>query len=457
VKSGGSSDTLRLFSVSRLCILLSFLFIFSFFSFGFSVLGDPFEDTQLSISPSTQTVDANDNFTIDVYCSPGQPIKAFELKISFDSSLVSADTVSEGDIFAGYSTFFNSGTIDNYAGRIVNVYGLIIGQGNVTGNGTLVSIEFTADEYSGTSDINFIDIGTWTTVVNETGYVPIDVANGSVEVVGGSDPPSPPPPPPGGGGFYFPPIPDENNPPETPLKPSGPSFVEMGVEYTYSSSTFDIDDDQVRLKFDWGDGNYSSWSDFVDSNTSVSMSHSWNNISTYAVRAIAQDSQGLNSSWSSPLNVSVSQGVMDFPPVLDINLSGNSSINGTIIFDASKSYDLGGYIVSYEWDFGDGTTGSGISTSHTYNKSGEYTIILTVTDDLGGVYSKSMTVKVGSEGQMNSDEKTAKLTFSVPMLLIGSSIALIVFVSIIFKDKITLRYLKIQKYILDSKRKRFLK
>ena len=35
-------------------------------------------------------------------------------------------------------------------------------------------------------------------------------------------------------------------------------------------------------------------------------------------------------------------------------------------FDASGSYDPDGTIVSYEWDFGDGDTGSGVTPSHTF-------------------------------------------------------------------------------------------
>jgi PKD repeat protein len=50
-----------------------------------------------------------------------------------------------------------------------------------------------------------------------------------------------------------------------------------------------------------------------------------------------------------------------------------------VYFNASNSTS-GSSIVSYEWDFGDGTTGSGITTTHTYNEVGSYTVILTVTD-----------------------------------------------------------------------------
>ena len=429
--------------------------MFSIFSISFSALGDPFEDTQLIISPASQKVDAEDTFTVDVYCVPGQPIKAFELRISFDKTLIKADSVVEGNIFENYSTFFNNGTIDNEAGSIINVFGLIVGPGNVTGNGTFVTISFTAKKYSGTSALEFIDIGTWTNVVNETGYVPIELTSGSVKIVGGSSPPSPPPG--GGGGWYPPPPYEENNPPEIPLKPTGPIFVEMGVEYTYSSSTFDVDEDQIRYKFDWGDGNFSEWSDFLYSNTTVNMSYNWSSISTYKVRVIAQDIYGLNSSWSPPLNVTVSQDGIGIPPVISINISGNASVNDTIIFDASGSYDLDGFILYYDWDFGDGTTSSGISTSHVYSNSGEYTVTLIITDNLGAIYSKSIIISVSDDINSNSEEQKIVLTFNFFMLIFGSAIAVIVFLTIFYKDQITLRYLNYQIRRIEKQKKRNLK
>ena len=53
--------------------------------------------------------------------------------------------------------------------------------------------------------------------------------------------------------------------------------------------------------------------------------------------------------------------------------------------DASGSYAEGAEIQSYDWDFGDGATGSGISADHTYAAEAEttYTITLAVTTDDG--------------------------------------------------------------------------
>jgi PKD repeat protein len=62
----------------------------------------------------------------------------------------------------------------------------------------------------------------------------------------------------------------------------------------------------------------------------------------------------------------------------------------TVSFDGSQSASPNGDIVSYEWDFGDGSTSTGIKTSHIFTSAGEYTVTLTVTDD-PGLKGKSQT------------------------------------------------------------------
>ena len=70
----------------------------------------------------------------------------------------------------------------------------------------------------------------------------------------------------------------------------------------------------------------------------------------------------------------------------------------TIQFDAVESSDLDGQITSYAWAFGDGATGSGSTTSHTYASAGTYEVTLTVTDDEGATGSASKTIEVTEEG-----------------------------------------------------------
>ncbi|UCG68597.1 MAG: PKD domain-containing protein [Thermoplasmata archaeon] len=67
---------------------------------------------------------------------------------------------------------------------------------------------------------------------------------------------------------------------------------------------------------------------------------------------------------------------------------------GAVFFDGSYSSDFEGYIVDYDWDFGDGTQGNGETVAHTYSENGVYTVTLIVTDDEGGTDQKTIPVYV---------------------------------------------------------------
>ena len=70
----------------------------------------------------------------------------------------------------------------------------------------------------------------------------------------------------------------------------------------------------------------------------------------------------------------------------------------TCTFDASGSSDSDGTITDYAWAFGDGTLGSGESTTHSYSQPGTYTVTLTVTDDDVATDSASDTANATDPG-----------------------------------------------------------
>lgn len=87
------------------------------------------------------------------------------------------------------------------------------------------------------------------------------------------------------------------------------------------------------------------------------------------------------------------------------NQSPNASFNadpasGTapleVTLNASSSSDPDGSVISYEWDFGDGSTGSGETTTHTYSNAGNYTIGLIVTEDDGATDTTVQSIEVSS-------------------------------------------------------------
>ncbi len=74
--------------------------------------------------------------------------------------------------------------------------------------------------------------------------------------------------------------------------------------------------------------------------------------------------------------------------------AGAISEGDSATFSASGSLDPNGSIVGYIWDFGDGTSGSGVSVTHTFAQDGVFTVRLTLTDndDLTSTTTFSVTV-----------------------------------------------------------------
>jgi PKD repeat protein len=83
------------------------------------------------------------------------------------------------------------------------------------------------------------------------------------------------------------------------------------------------------------------------------------------------------------------------PTAGDPIASFTTSVNVFVVdVDATASFDPDGTIVSYGWDFGDGGTGSGLTSQHTYGSPGEKTITLTVEDDGGTTATTQRTVNI---------------------------------------------------------------
>lgn len=64
----------------------------------------------------------------------------------------------------------------------------------------------------------------------------------------------------------------------------------------------------------------------------------------------------------------------------------------TFEFDATASSSPDTTITQYKWDFGDGNTATGVTTSHTYNGSNSFPVTLTLTDSNGSISISQNTV-----------------------------------------------------------------
>ena len=85
------------------------------------------------------------------------------------------------------------------------------------------------------------------------------------------------------------------------------------------------------------------------------------------------------------------------PPVALFTVDPNPADSGSAIrFDASASYDADGTVVSFAWDFGDGSSGTGSSATHVYASPGTYTVTLQIVDNDETSATASREVVVGA-------------------------------------------------------------
>jgi hypothetical protein len=142
----------------------------------------------------------------------------------------------------------------------------------------------------------------------------------------------------------------------------------------------------IRYTWNFGDGT-------VTATTSPSATHTFNQAGTFAVTVVAENSFGRTGTATRTITIAPSAA-----PTANFAVSPTDPApNQTVRFNASSSEPAAGRtIVSYTWDFGNGTTGSGLVGEAAYAQVGTYTVTLTVTDDLGrrGVATKTVAVKV---------------------------------------------------------------
>lgn len=177
-----------------------------------------------------------------------------------------------------------------------------------------------------------------------------------------------------------------NTPPVVSIGKDRIASVGESLDFDGKNSS-DTDGKIVSYEWDMGDGTVMS---------GLTVTHAYQTPGTYTVTlTVTDDSAAKNSRSRSRLKVLVND-----PPIADAGPDQRASAKETVRFDASKSYDPDGKIVSYLWDFGDRSETKEKSEpfiSYAYEKPGTYTVTLTVKDDSGSssdTASDQMTVTV---------------------------------------------------------------
>jgi hypothetical protein len=93
-------------------------------------------------------------------------------------------------------------------------------------------------------------------------------------------------------------------PPLVPDAPRGSDQWLPNVAMACTTSTTDASGAQVSYQFDWGDGNKSQWSQFMNGGVQYADTHSYTNLGPYQIKVRAKNSKKA-SSWSDPLSINV--------------------------------------------------------------------------------------------------------------------------------------------------------
>jgi PKD repeat protein len=145
------------------------------------------------------------------------------------------------------------------------------------------------------------------------------------------------------------------------------------------NASLSVDPDGTIVSYAWnfGDGT---------TGTGPTVTHTFPSSATYAVTLTVTDNLGATGTTTS--NVVVTPA--NVAPTARISVTQTAA--DTFSFSGSTSTDPDGTIVSYAWNFGDGATATGASTSHRYTAPGNYTVGLLVTDNAGATNSATASV-----------------------------------------------------------------
>jgi len=171
----------------------------------------------------------------------------------------------------------------------------------------------------------------------------------------------------------------------------------VGEVVTFDASGSSADGTIVSYDWAFGDGTEGS---------GVLTTHAYGRHGAYTVTLTVRDARGDSGRATQGLQVLA-------PPAAGFEVSpANPIARDTVTFAASGSFDPDGYVASYEWDFGDGTSGSGFVAEHVYNLRGSYEVVLTVTDNDGHATTTSAFVEV-------NDRPSAVLRMDAMITYIG--------------------------------------
>ncbi|MFA5771861.1 MAG: PKD domain-containing protein [Thermoplasmata archaeon] len=131
------------------------------------------------------------------------------------------------------------------------------------------------------------------------------------------------------------------------------------------------------------------WSIEGNDYTEAAIPYRFSERGDYTVTLTVTDEEGLTNTTTVSVNVANM-----LPAAVMGKIPETINTGDAVEFKATNSFDFDGEIDKYTWNFGDGKTGTGKTTSHVYEKPGTYNAVLTIWDNDGETNTTSFMVNV---------------------------------------------------------------
>lgn len=167
--------------------------------------------------------------------------------------------------------------------------------------------------------------------------------------------------------------------------------------FTTTTSGLTVNGDSSSSTAGSGTVTARSWN-FGDgaSATGTTVSHGYAIAGTYPVTLTVTDTSGTSASSTQSVTVTAANQAP--------TAAFTTSVTGlTVSADGSTSGDPDGTIAGFAWNFGDGSTASTATATHSYAAAGSYPISLTVTDNRGATNTATQSVTVTGTAPLAAD------------------------------------------------------
>ncbi len=154
----------------------------------------------------------------------------------------------------------------------------------------------------------------------------------------------------------------------------GPTTGTIGQVLTFSAAG-STDPDGDALTYTWTFGDQSS----ADTTSSQSATHAYGSVGTYHVTLAVNDGRGMTTTATANVTITAPLPV-NHPPVANAGGPYNGIAGQAVAFNGSSSTDSDGNLLTYVWNFGDQTSGTGSTPAHAYSTAGTFHVTLTVSD-----------------------------------------------------------------------------